>query len=231
MGRSLERPPITVRDASDRTRRLRQRTLYETTANQAAAASKRDGATSYENTANGDLRVSVTDRASKTSCLRYSYSQAALLDVNMGSVFSKSRCADTVQLREIHARSSASQTHGGLYEASQTLTRYHDATALLTDTSLNAGNYNRIIYEPNARLSSTSGAFPGLVVDPSGEVLSQPYMLSDYVDICGSIASDLSLSAPPSSASVSAYVRATAEMATLDVCLGFPFGRTRFVGL
>lgn len=234
--RCFEQPPRPARDAGERTRELGRRTLYETTANQAATASKRAGASGprYENTANGDLRVHVTDRAAKASCMRYSYSQAAMIDARVGAAASRARCGGAAQLRAAHAASSASRKRGGLYEAGQALTRYHDATALLTDTSLNVGDYNRVVYDPNARLDSADAAFPGLVVDPSGAVFARPYASSAYVDICGGLAldADMCLNTPPPqmSTSVSPYVRATAAAAVLDVCLGRPLGRTRFVG-
>jgi len=236
--RPFEQPPRTVHDAGERTNELRRRTLYETTANQAATASKRaasgggggGGGPRYENTANGDLRVHVTDRATKASCMRYSYSQAAMLDARVGAAASRARCGGAAQLRAAHAASSASRKRGGLYEAGQALTRYHDATSLLTDTSLNVGDYNRVVYEPNARLDSGDAAFPGLVVDPSGVVFARPYASSGYVDICGALALDADMCLNTPATSVSPYVRATAASAVLDACLGRPFGRTRFVG-
>lgn len=199
--------------AGERTRALGRRTLYETTACSTSAA-------------NGPLRLNGR-------CLRFSYSHAALLDANVGATISRARQADATALRALHAdaRATTSLKRGAPAEMGLTITTYAEDAPFLVDSSLNAGQYNRIRYNPEKRRDATSNAypFPGAAIDPSGAVLRLGYRQSRFVDLCANvITADMCLNKTSGTALPAALrLRRVAESVAMDVCFAFP-ARPRF---
>lgn len=201
------------RDASDRTRALRRRTLYETTAKQIKTKTKKPlNGVEYANTANGDIRLDG-------DCLRFSYSHAAHIDAAVGKVLTQANCATPAALRDAQSKRSAPPRAS--YDTKQSVTSY--TNVIMTDVSYNAGKYNQMTYDPNDRLESSDTTFPGVIVDPSGVVLTRPL---NYVDMCANaFGVDFCLNTVVATAVPPVLQRSAAVM---DACFGFPF-RTKFV--
>lgn len=223
--RHHEQPGAGRRDAGDRTRALRRRTLYQTTANQAKAATKRPPpghGKDYANDANGDLRLDVS--LNNFACLRYSYSHAAQLDVAVGRALAQASCATPAALRAAHD-SARKGVPRAAFEAAQSVTSY--TNVIMTDVSYGVGKYNQMVYDPNARLDSTSKAYPGVIVDPSGVIFAARPHMNPYVDACSNVfAADMCLNTIVATAAPPLLQR-TAEAVIMDACFGFPM-RTVF---
>jgi hypothetical protein len=212
--------------AGDRTQSLRRRILYDTTAAQIRTATKFYNGQDVPNEANGDLRFKATNAGRTSGCLQFSYSHAAHLDANLGSVLSKGRCATVAQVRALHEKRHVTLKRGGLHETGTAIASYTANNQFQVDLSYNAGKYNRIVYVPHDRLNSGSASYPGLSVDPSGTVVRE-YLQSTVIDVCGSaFTTDMSL-VKVSTTDLPPLLRATQTQAIVDVCFGFPL-RTRF---
>lgn len=206
--------------ASDRIQSLRRRTLYESTACQTKTKVKKNGNTLYDNIANGDLRLYPND---SNGCLQFSYSHSALLDANIGKVISQSKKKTAVELREIHKKASTIAKHGSIFETTTSITSYTDGSTFLTDTSFNAGKRNKIYYDPTNRLTTASGSFPGMIVDPSQSVMKYDYNENPFIDICMNSVSSTDMSLNRSKTTTIPYIyRRTRESATFDACFSFP---------
>jgi hypothetical protein len=209
-----------ARTAGERTERLRRRVLYETTACLGPGRG-----------ANGDLRLDPS-----SACLRFSYSAAALLDANVGRAASEAHRAlrynGDASVLALHAnpRSTTLLKRGALSESGATIKALTDGATFSVDVSHGAGLYNRVIYDPHARLRTSSVDYPGLAVDPSA-LLIKGYDASTLVDVCANaIGLDMSL-VRVSAAKAAPALRApeAVHQAALDVRLGAPLGRFAFV--
>lgn len=209
-----------ARTAGERTERLRRRVLYETT----ACLGPGEGA-------NGDLRLDPS-----SACLRFSYSAAALLDANVGRAASEAhralqRSGDaSVLALHLDPRSTTLRKRGALGESGATVKALTDGATFSVDVSHGAGMYNRVVYDPHARLRTSSVDYPGLAVDPSG-LLVRGYDASPLVDVCANaIGPDMSL-ARVSAAKAAPPLRSAevVHRAALDARLGAPAGRFAFV--